>query len=197
MKGKHDWQKIKHEYISGIVDKHGRVYYLTLDEVGERNGCVASYVRKRAAEEKWTEHRNVYLAKLEQKELDAKTSKLAKEQANFDFKIAKTTNDFVEFVVREISAWEERWKKNHDDRPSADKMERLSRVLKNLQDIGKRAYGEETPTQKPVDIEDVIRELGAYDHIYRDALNSEAESLHASEGEKRGLDTGQSNGETV
>ena len=56
-----DWNRVRREYVSGSK---------SLRTLADEYSCSQSTLRKRAANEKWTEQRNDYRAKVEQKYMD-------------------------------------------------------------------------------------------------------------------------------
>ena len=56
-----DWNRVRREYVSGSK---------SLRALADEYSCSQSTLRKRAANEKWTEQRNDYRAKVEQKYMD-------------------------------------------------------------------------------------------------------------------------------
>ena len=69
-----DWAKIKAEYVQGNV---------TLEDLAKKYEYSLSSMLKRSAKEKWSEERNIYCIKLEEKKQEKKTEILVAESDNF------------------------------------------------------------------------------------------------------------------
>lgn len=147
---KHDWPTIKSEYVQGIVTE-GRIEYPTYEELAKRHKVSFGYLRKRAAIENWTEQRNIYIAKLEQKTLEKKTDKLAAQQADFDYEIFQTTKNLFAYIKAKMNNINRDIQVN-EVLPALTEIEQLTKTLKQIQEIGKRALGED-PAANEIEIE--------------------------------------------
>lgn len=133
---------MKKEYVEGIETEQG-VTYLSLGEVAERNGCNDSYVRRRASKEGWTELRNIYLAKIEQKAREKKTDKLASKQSEFDFDVFKINKTLLNYIKLKINVLNAKITNKEIKEPTANEVDSLANILRKIQDIGKKALGDE------------------------------------------------------
>jgi len=138
---KYDWTNIKQEYVQGI-GSGGGVIYPTLEELSKKYGCNYGYLRVKAGKEKWTDQRDVYKAKIEQKVIENKTNKLAAQQSDFDFDIFQITKNLLSYAKVRMNKINEKIKKGGE--PSLNEVDQLAKIVRQLQDIGKRALGEES-----------------------------------------------------
>lgn len=145
---KYDWASIKQEYVQGIQTEKGTIYP-TLEEMANKYGCSFVYIRKKSAKENWIEQRHIYAAKLEQKLIEKKTNKLAGQQSDFDYDVYQLTRNLMNYVRVKMNAINKKITENRE--PSLNEIDQLAKIVKQIQDIGKRALGDEG------NIDDVLR----------------------------------------
>jgi transposase-like protein len=194
MEEKHDWVTMRKEYTQGNITETG-VSYPTLQEIAERHGVNPSSLRRKAAEEDWTERRNIYVAKLEQKALEERTAKLAKEQAEWDFDIFKVTKNLLQYVKARMN---EINRALAEDKvlPMPGETEQLTRIMRQIQELGKKALGDEggmTPALF-VELEDACEGFEEIvKDLLREALDHRDESGKPTTGNEGGLDSSPTN----
>lgn len=137
---KYDWASIKKDYVQGI-EASGGVIYPTFEDLAKKYGCNHGYLRLKAGREKWTDQRDTYKAKIEQKIIENRTNKLAAQQADFDFDVFQTTKVLMNMTKLRIKEVGNQAQKG--ELPSLNELDHLARVVRHLQEIGKRALGEE------------------------------------------------------
>lgn len=139
---KHDWPVIKSEYIQGIADSTS-VIYPTYEELAKRHGLSAGYLRAKAGRENWSEQKALFIAKMEQKKIENRSDKLASQQSEFDFEIFKTTKNLLAYAKARMNKLNRELQSNTDFLPSLNEIDQLAKIIKQVQDIGKRALGED------------------------------------------------------
>lgn len=139
---KYPWDQIKAAYVEGIPGEGG-IHYPTLEELTQRYGCKFGYLRQRAAKEKWTDQKNIYLTKIEQKKQEKKSDVLASRAAEFDAKCLEIVEVAVSHVKGHFLAAQERFRASRGQEAMNDeRLERLSRTLERYQRAGRIALGE-------------------------------------------------------
>ncbi len=141
---KYNWPLIKAEYVEGLRDEKGDLYWATYDQIGERHGVKAGNIRNVAAKEGWTQERDIYRAKVEQERRGRKVETLASEAAAFDsetLKIAKAGLRMIQIhFVKAAKVYQD-----NANKPMASKeLDRLSRAAERYQKIGRLSLGEST-----------------------------------------------------
>ena len=133
---KHDWSKIKIEYVEGNI---------TLEELSKIHGVSFSTLRKRSGREGWTSQKNIYRTKLEQKRQERKSTILASEAAGFDASCLRPAQSAVELIEKRLAEIKKKGTLSYDDTKELD---RLSSALKAFQAVGKLALGEDPEDKK-------------------------------------------------
>lgn len=84
-RAKHDWHTLRKEYIEGIDDGNGTIYYPTVAQLAERHGISNQLIVNKASREKWTA---VKSAEMNRVALE-RQKKLAKLMANKQIKFSE------------------------------------------------------------------------------------------------------------
>lgn len=134
------WEKIKREYVESESS--------SLQELAEKYSCSLSALLKRASTEKWTEQRKAFWRKVEELRKEKKSEMMAAEGAELDFKS-------LELAKLGMQKVEEKLKID----VKAGELYKLSQALKNFQEIGKLALGEDVGEEILSKVELVIKEL--------------------------------------
>ena len=154
-----DWTLIKRDYIQGYTDEDGNHKCPTLEDLCERYSCSISTMKKRSANEKWSQERNLYGTKLEQKIQNRTMNLVASEAASFDSKSLTAADSTITLIMDRMK----------DPKLSNHDILKLSNAIVNFQKVGKLAVGEPTEHinesgSTDVNINDRIKE-------YRELLN--------------------------
>lgn len=151
-----DWDLIHREYVQGFVvadpeTGDRRVVYPTHEDLANKHGCHVDTVRHQSSKQKptWAEQRSALKAKLSEHEDGRRISYYTSESAALDAEILALVRDqmkLVRYFVKQfdpllqegmvvgLSAVEAKF--------SIEDLEKSSRTLKNLQEIGRRAVSE-------------------------------------------------------
>jgi len=62
-----DWDQMEKDYVEGIKQSDGSIYHPSYDELASKYGIRASYLRTRAAKEKWRDKKGVFQAEVERR----------------------------------------------------------------------------------------------------------------------------------
>jgi hypothetical protein len=81
---RYNWLRLKTEYVEGISDPDGRVRWPTYEEVAERNNVLARNIRRRAAQEHWTDERATFQRRIELQRRTERSTELATLGADLD-----------------------------------------------------------------------------------------------------------------
>ena len=139
MSAKFPWDKIKREYIEA-PDEASRP---TLESLAAKYGCNPAYLRSRASKERWLDQANIFLTKTQQKRQERKSTHLASEQAQFDIECLQLNRALISQIVLNL--------KRSQEAGSVLKpvdIQVLVRSLKDAQQIGKLALGDEVAEDK-------------------------------------------------
>jgi len=135
-----DWAKIKAEYVQGNV---------TLEDLAKKYEYSLSSMLKRSAKEKWSEERNIYCIKLEEKKQEKKTEILVAESASFDANCLRPAQSAIELIEKRIAEIKKRGNLSYQD---TKELEKLGAALKTFQSVGKLALGEDPEQKIPINI---------------------------------------------
>ena len=130
----YDWILIKSEFVAGIVCPDGEVHCPTLQELSDRYGVSMSTLKKKSANEKWVQERNLYRTKIEQKVQEKKVLHIASESAGFSSLALDTATKAINVIKSKL---------DNNDLTSQDIQKLSDSLLKNLQS-GNLAMGEPT-----------------------------------------------------
>ncbi|MBA7496930.1 hypothetical protein ES702_07539 [subsurface metagenome] len=149
---KHDWNKIKILYVEGI-NNDGKTTFPSFRELSEQCSVNYSYLKHRAAQEKWTQQRDIYSTKLSLKRLQKKSGLLASEGAEFDSKTLELAKVGILQIKAHFLAHKKMMKKAKREKkniPLLDPkiLDNLSRALVAFQKVGKLALSEQLPPEQ-------------------------------------------------
>lgn len=135
------WDEIKKEYIEAEIQP-------TLQELSEKHNCSFSALSKKASKEKWQEQRKAFWKKIEELRKEKKSEIMAAEAAELDFKSLELAKLGMQKVEEKL---------NSDIK--AGELYKLSQALRNFQEVGRLALGENVNEEIISKVELVIKEL--------------------------------------
>lgn len=143
---KHDWQVIKNDYVQA-PDEASRP---TLEQLAAKYGCSASYLREKAAADRWKVEAERYLQTVNDKRQEQKSTALAGSLAEWDANCFKLAQGGLELVFAHLKAAHDAAKRG-EDLISLKQMDEMSKALERFQKIGKTALGEEDKLNIKID----------------------------------------------
>jgi len=145
MPKKHDWDKLKSEYVEGYTDPAGATVFPTLHDLGKRHGISESTIRKRSAQDDWATERDIYRQRIEQKRRENKADDLAAKASEFDQRIFQGAEIALKHITAHFAKANERASASRGaDVMTLHQLEQLARALERYQKIGRLALGEAT-----------------------------------------------------
>jgi hypothetical protein len=165
-----DWDLIHREYVQGFVvadpeTGDRRSVYPTYEDLANKHGCHIDTIRHKASRQKptWAEQRSALKAKLAEREDNRRVSYYICESAALDAEILSLVRDHLRLVRYFVDQYQSLLKtdgmiigkKELEVRFKVQDLEVSSRILKNLQEVGRRAVSEpvdgvrEFITEKP------------------------------------------------
>lgn len=81
---KYDWESIKRDYVEGIGDRDGEIFWPNLRELSEVHNVPYNRVREHAAKDGWSEQRSAYQSHVEKTRQRKRAEHLAKEAVDLD-----------------------------------------------------------------------------------------------------------------
>lgn len=155
---KHDWQIIKTEYVQA-PDEATRP---TLEQLAAKYGCSASYLREKAAKDKWKIEAERYLQTVNDKRQEQKSTALAGSLAEWDancYKLAQGSMSLIFTQLKLALEVAKRVEQGHlsevDNLPTFKQMGELASALERLQKVGKTALGEEDKLNIKIDFDNL------------------------------------------
>ena len=162
MPGIYNWGAIRRDYVQGfvVVDPESgdrRIVYPTFTEVAEKYGCNRGTVSQKAnaCEPTWSEQRSALRAKLSEHEDGRRISYYISESAGLDADTLALVRDQMKLLRHFIKQFEPPLQEGNvgekgmviglseiESKFSIDSLEKISRTLKNLQEVGRRAVSE-------------------------------------------------------
>ncbi len=141
----HDWDKIKSEYVEGILDAEGNITFPTLQVLTDRHGVSQSTLRKKSALEDWTTEKNIFRTKLERAHREKKLEALAGKSAEFDGSIFRIAEIAVKHIQAHFIRANEQFRNSDgQEMMNMSNLDNLSKSLERYQRIGRLALGEPT-----------------------------------------------------
>lgn len=139
-KYKHHWPTLKAEYVEGIVDEEsGQRRFISLEDVSQKYGIAAPYLRRVASKEGWLQERHSFVTKVEQARKEKKSDKLAGKSAELDLKFLKISEAGSSHVARHFQLAAEA------KAPlSLAELNQAAQALKTFQQVSRLALGENT-----------------------------------------------------
>lgn len=128
---RYDWDKVKKEYIEGVRQPDGSVFYPTLRDLAQKYGCVLSTAGRRCAKEQWNIQRERFANKVEHERKQRKAESLSEEATRYDLACFRISRDGVEKAEKMLAEC---------TKPSDFVL--LTRALKDLQQVAKTAIGD-------------------------------------------------------
>ncbi len=143
--GRYNWDQIKTEYVEGIIDENGNLYFPTLQELEEKHGMSGSTIRRRASKEGWATEKDIYQTKIREKKREKKVEELARKAAEFDSEVLKVADAAVKHIQSHFLVAQERMRESRGREPMGlSRLEALSKALERYQKIGRLSLGEIT-----------------------------------------------------
>lgn len=100
---KHDWETAMLEYVEGLTDENGTIYFPTQQEIADRLGTSLEMVKARASRYRWADHRNAYKTKIEQERQKKMAQQLANKAVVFNNDVYQATNDGVALIQNRLT----------------------------------------------------------------------------------------------
>lgn len=156
MTDQYNWDAIRRDYVQGfvVVDPESgdrRIVYPTFVEVAEKYGCNRGTVSQKAnaSEPTWGEQRSALKAKLSEHEDGRRISYYISESAGLDAETIGLVRHHMKLVRHYLEQFNPLLEEGMvmglseiEAKFSIDSLEKSSRTLKNLQEIGRRAVSE-------------------------------------------------------
>lgn len=162
---RHDWHRIRSEYIEGIVNADGRLVWPTQDELAARHDVRRQRIGERLQAEAWNEQRALYTRRLEEQRQHERASEVAKIAADLDVEAVRAARDGMAITrariqelgmqsQRRIEALQAQDPVRLAQAPAVDalELERLSRSADMWYILGTRAVGLGPRTQVDVSV---------------------------------------------
>ncbi|MCR4399114.1 MAG: hypothetical protein NUV93_09165 [Firmicutes bacterium] len=146
---RHDWARIKSEYVEGARDEAGNVIWPTVEELARKHGISVFYAQRKAADEGWSKERQIYLKKIEEARREKKSEALASEAAQFDAEVLRVARAGVAQVTAHLAQGARQYKETQEPMHSGE-LDRLSRALERFQKAGKLALGESVEGEQEI-----------------------------------------------
>jgi hypothetical protein len=139
-KAKHDWPRIKKDYVEGIPNDGGHDWP-SLDDLAVKYGAGRSALRMQASKDGWTDLRRQYQTKVDQTRRTKRAEKLGSRQAEFDSRVMRVADTQLAMIVRKMN--EMNAPGGDGAMPSVDPsvMIKLARALRDIQAVGRIALG--------------------------------------------------------
>ena len=152
-----DWDLIHKEYVQGFVvtdpETGDRIpVYPTYEDLANKHGCHIDTIRHKASKQKptWAEQRSALKAKLAEREDNRRVSYYISESAALDAEILSLVRDHLRLVRYFVDQYQPLLKtdgmiigkKELEVRFKVQDLEVSSRILKNLQEVGRRTVSE-------------------------------------------------------
>ena len=100
---KYPWQDIRRDYVEGIEDGNGDLYFPTHADLAEKYGVKRrATIGARAAEENWTEQRAAFRASLAKVRRRKRVTELAEEASKFDSNALSISRLGMQLVQRRL-----------------------------------------------------------------------------------------------
>lgn len=101
---KYPWQDIRRDYVEGIEDGNGDLYFPTHADLAEKYGVKRrATIGQRAAEENWTEQRAAFRASLAKVRRRKRVTELAEEASKFDSNALSISRLGMQLVQRRLA----------------------------------------------------------------------------------------------
>ena len=142
---KHDWDKLKAEYVEGISDGEGNIRFPTLQDISVRNKVSESTLRKQSANDDWANERNIFRSRLEQKRREQKSELLAGKASAFDGTVFRAAELGLQQIMRYLINGAQQLKDTGGKKlMPMNQLEALGKSLVRYQQVGRLALGETT-----------------------------------------------------
>lgn len=135
---KHNWEAIKEEYTHAPDEKTRP----TLEELAEKHGCSASYLREKSSRERWKVEAERYLQTVSDKRQEKKSTALAGDLADWDLKCFNAAQAGLSQIFAGLKEAHELVQQGEQPL-SFKQLDEMSKALERLQKIGKTALGED------------------------------------------------------
>lgn len=176
---KYDWDAIKADYVQGWWQTDPdtmirKIYYPTHLELCDKYGCNEQYLRKTAAQEKWSYERRVFQAKIQEQVNDQRINLFLSESAQVDAHVLDQAKEYLKIIRREtknIALLQKVWEvENCLADPDPDDTE-LNMILKARQDENGEVVAKPLQQIKAQDIMTWAKALDAIQVVARRACN--------------------------
>jgi len=138
---KYNWDQIRREFIYGIKDDDGEVWFPSIQDLHERHGVSTNYLYRKKNENGWGEERERINKELEKKEYEKQIELIDNAQ--------KFNEEMLEIITYAVQHVKSHLKNNPTEEPKEIKdLKRLSTTLETYQKIGRLSLGQHTDFQK-------------------------------------------------
>lgn len=150
MPKKHDWEGIKRDYVQGYFREDGsRFAEPRYSDVAKRHNVSESMMRKKGGEEKWTEHRRMFLARMEHEAKEKRIDAFTEHIVAFDAECAETAGRLLGMIKGKMN---QAFTVGEDGRQmvtaNATDLQALASALVKAQAVGRLSMGESTENNK-------------------------------------------------
>lgn len=178
-RSKYDWTKISNEFIEGILREDGSIWYPTLEDLAERYGMRAGYLRARAGAgpdgyvrgKSWYSLRSEHLARVEQLHREEAAKAKARASANFDQSCIVVARNGIAMIASWFKDAQARAVQGPDGVTAyplipAATLNMLSHAATNFQRLGRLALGEPSEIRAD-DVTVTVTEEDEFDRLER------------------------------
>ena len=151
---KHDWDKVKREYVEGTMDKDGNLTFSTLEDLSKKFKISFSTIRNKSARDGWPAERDIFQARLDQRRRENRIEILAGKASEFDAGIFRAAEIGLGHIKMHFVIANEKMNAQPAGKKeplSITALDRLSKALERFQRVGRLALGEPTEIGAPAD----------------------------------------------
>jgi hypothetical protein len=128
---KYDWSVIEIQYVKGLEDEEGKLFWPTPQELADLHHCNVEYMRDKINKGNWKEKKRAYLLRLEMNENEIDIEDPKKELEKFNNKCYQASTNALDLVYRKIQS--------QSKAPDIHELTALIKVLERIQTIGQQS----------------------------------------------------------
>ncbi len=136
---KYNWEAAKLKYVQGIVNEEGKRVFPTLEEIAKELGCHVGLVYRRAAKEKWTFERELFLRKLEEEHKRKRIEKVSKDLSQIEDRVTQGLKFATAQLTKHIAD-----RANRGEDFSLSEIETIVRIFSRIQQATNLLLGKPT-----------------------------------------------------
>jgi len=129
---KYNWEDIELQYVKGILDEEGKLYFPKKIELAKMHGCDPEYLRSYARRGDWDNKRKAYLLKIELNEGEISIEDPQKELENFNVKCYQVASNVLDIIRRQLL--------NTSKNQNLEELSTMIKLLEKIQLIGKNSF---------------------------------------------------------